>query len=342
MRFQNKTAVAILVASAFFCASANTGAIERNPEKKRAPRGITVQILSRSGFMGERLVSTDKLTVKTVEGIRTVSLRDLLSIQFGANAESDEAKRISKGLLEVNGKERISREKAVEELSNIGLPVLGPLLDSVKDTDLREPAPLYHLFSRVVPGYADDLNRTLDMIRMSNGETFRGIVTTAEIKFESADDSKFSLPLAQIRRIAVRRSVVERTFELHALRHCVQLEFLDSGVGIVAKSQIDGKATGYVRLSFNEDGWSSGPEGKSEPGPRHSDLLTGGFSYGALVGRVGAEGARWFAGKSFQKSDFGVGRLYFAVNDNEHWQNNIGSYRVKLRATNAYDLGDPQ
>jgi hypothetical protein len=30
------------------------------------------------------------------------------------------------------------------------------------------------------------------------------------------------------------------------------------------------------------------------------------------------------------------------INDNEHWQNNIGSYRVRLRATNAYDVGEPQ
>jgi hypothetical protein len=38
----------------------------------------------------------------------------------------------------------------------------------------------------------------------------------------------------------------------------------------------------------------------------------------------------------------GEGRLYLAINDNSHWQNNIGSFRVKLRVTDAYDVGDPQ
>jgi hypothetical protein len=48
------------------------------------------------------------------------------------------------------------------------------------------------------------------------------------------------------------------------------------------------------------------------------------------------------AGKHVEKTADTEGRLYLAINDNPHWQNNIGGYQVKLRVTNAYDLGDPQ
>ena len=31
-----------------------------------------------------------------------------------------------------------------------------------------------------------------------------------------------------------------------------------------------------------------------------------------------------------------------AINDNTHWQNNVGTFYVDMSATNAYDLGDAQ
>ena len=37
-----------------------------------------------------------------------------------------------------------------------------------------------------------------------------------------------------------------------------------------------------------------------------------------------------------EKSALGEGRLYVVINDNEHWQNNVGSYRLKLSVTDAF------
>ncbi|MFN7928129.1 MAG: hypothetical protein U0Y68_09310 [Blastocatellia bacterium] len=67
-----------------------------------------------------------------------------------------------------------------------------------------------------------------------------------------------------------------------------------------------------------------------------------GFPFGALVGKVGVAGPRFMVGSHLDKAGLGVGRLYLAVNDNGHWQNNIGSFRVRLRVKDGYDLGDAQ
>ena len=64
---------------------------------------------------------------------------------------------------------------------------------------------------------------------------------------------------------AARRS--RRTFELQALYHCIQIEYLDSGVEVDAGSKIDETAQGRVRLSFGIDGWLSDPDGLKVPGP---------------------------------------------------------------------------
>ena len=61
-----------------------------------------------------------------------------------------------------------------------------------------------------------------------------------------------------------------------------------------------------------------------------------------MLGRVGAGGERWFVGSHCERTGLGEGHLYFVINDNEHWQNNIGGYRVRLRVTDVYDIGDPR
>ena len=126
------------------------------------------------------------------------------------------------------------------------------------------------------------------------------------------------------------------------MRHCTQIEFLDTGVIIGPNSHVEATAAGYVRLSFAIDGWASDPDGIKVPGPNYKTNLVDGFPFGALVGKVGVAGPRFIVGRRLDKTGLGEGRLYLAVNDNGHWQNNIGSFRVKLRVSDAYDVGDPQ
>ena len=57
---------------------------------------------------------------------------------------------------------------------------------------------------------------------------------------------------------------------------------------------------------------------------------------------AGAGGANFIGGVNLSQKGLTAGRLYFAVNDNKHWQNNLGSFWVELRVSDAYDLGDAQ
>ena len=140
----------------------------------------------------------------------------------------------------------------------------------------------------------------------------------------------------------MRQAKIEKSFDLHALRHCTQIEFLDTGVVIGPKSRVEATAAGYVRLSFAIDGWASDPDGLKVPGPNYKTNLVDGFPFGAVVGKVGVAGPRFLVGRHLDKTGLGEGHLYLAVNDNPHWQNNIGSFRVTLRVSDAYDVGDPQ
>jgi hypothetical protein len=60
------------------------------------------------------------------------------------------------------------------------------------------------------------------------------------------------------------------------------------------------------------------------------------------VGRVGPGGEVFLVGRKASKTGLPAGRLRLAVNDNAHWQNNVGTYSVTMTVTDAYDLGDAQ
>lgn len=326
-----------LILLTLVCATVAIGVVQ----VQQAKSARTVRLLTRDGKVLEGSFSASGLTLNGSPS-RSVSIQTLLSLNLAAEASLHEAARITADLAAIQGTDRVARDTAVAELTDIGLPALTPVLNAYKDRDLREPDALYRLFGRLMPGYADVADRSLDLIRLKNGEAMRGRVGTDSLTIQPSGGTAIQVPVATIRSLAVRQAVIEKTFEVHSLRHCTQIEFLDTGVVIGPQSRVDVTAAGYVRLSFAIDGWASDPDGLKVPGPNYKTNLVDGFPFGALVGKVGATGPRFVVGRRLEKTGLGEGRLYLAVNDNGHWQNNIGSFRVKLRVSEAYDVGDPQ
>jgi hypothetical protein len=291
---------------------------------------------------GTLVEGQSQLRAVKLEG-KEVSLPQILSVHSGAPASEFETARITQGLAAIQGEDRAARDKAVEELTGIGLPVMTPLLKSYKDTDQHEPRPLYRLFERLVPSYADHFDRTLSLVRLKNGDALRGKVSDLVVELRTADGKSTSLPWSQIRCIAVRQKAVQRSMQAHSLRHSTQIEYLDTGVAVSAESKMTFSTRGLVRLSWDTDSWASDADGLKVPGaPAYKSNLVDGHPFGALVGRIGASGEVFFIGKKSTITGKPAGRLDLAVNDNKHWQNNLGTFSVSMTATDAYDLGDAQ
>ena len=134
------------------------------------------------------------------------------------------------------------------------MPVVTPLLAALKDTDQHEPRPLYRLFERLMPGYADGPDRTLGLLRLDNARATRVSLPEGSLELRKADGAKMTLPWSSVRFLAVRKKLVRRTMPVHSLRHSTQIEYLDTGVLLTSASKADTVADGFVRLSWNEDG----------------------------------------------------------------------------------------
>jgi len=300
---------------------------------------VTVSLLTRSGNVVVGTADDHTIQFGTAEH-QSVKLSDVLSIHSADPASEQEEQQIETNLEVLGNLVEPTAEVAAAKLADIGLPVMSPLLKGYPDTDAKEPDYKYRLFGRIIPGHADTQDRTLDLIRLADGMTTRGKLLTKQIVLRDKSGKETTVPASDIRRIAVLRDKIERSFELHALHHCTYVGFMDVGIVTTSASTLEAKAKGYVRLSFDEDGWSTDPHGIVTPleGKRK---LQEGFRWGSVLARVGPTGERWFVGKQIEKSDLGTGRLYFVINDNEHWQNNIGSFRVQATVTNAFDVGEP-
>jgi hypothetical protein len=335
--FVDSNQVRFFLALALICLALSAGSVQA----EKGTGGRTVRLLTRDGKVLEGNFSAGGFTVNGGPS-RSMSSETLLSISLAADASAGESERIGAAVAAVQGSDRAARDAAVAELTDIGLPALTPVLNAYKDRDMREPDPLYRLFGRLIPGYADALDRSLDLVRLKNGEVIRGKVGAETITLQESGGSAMKIPFSSVRTLAVRQAKIEKGFDLQALRHCTQIEFLDTGVVVGPKSRVEVTADGFVRLSYAIDGWASDPDGLKVPGPNYKTTLVDGFPFGAVVGKVGAAGPRFFVGRRLDKTGLGAGRLYLAVNDNPHWQNNIGSFRVKLRVSDAYDVGDPQ
>ncbi len=296
-----------------------------------APEWVLIRTVDGAGVEGQTSLAALKLPKKT------------LSVHSAGPASDFEAGRIEAGLAAIQGKDRKVRDLAVEELTAIGLPVLTPLLKTLKDTDQHEPRPLYRLFERIIPSDADGFDRTLSLIRVAGGDPLRVKLPEGQVEVKKPGGQAVSVPWAKIRTLAIRQKVVTRAMAIHSLRHSTQIEYLDTGVVLTQGSKLDTAARGFVRLSWDTDSWASDPNGLTKPGsPAYKSHLFEGHPFGALVGRFGASGEVFFLGKQFSKAGLGAGRLRLAINDNPHWQNNLGTFTVTLTATDAYDLGASQ
>lgn len=293
----------------------------------------TVYVQTKDGATSEAKVDVSTIKV-TIDGkSRSIPLASLLSVHSGEAASASESEKIAKGLTAIQGTDRKTSDLAVEQLTAIGIPVITPLLKVYKDTDQHEPRPLYRLFERVIPSHADGLDRELSLIRLTSGESLRGKVEPFQLG---------AMNWSQVRFFAVRQKSITRRVEVHSLRHSTQIEYFDTALVLSSTSKATASASGFTRLSWETDGWATDPNGLQKPGPNYKTNLVDGHPFGALVGRFGAGGEVFFLGRSWTAKQPVSGKLFLAINDNRHWQNNLGQYRVTIQATDAYDVGDPQ
>lgn len=111
----------------------------------------------------------------------------IASIHNAAPLSEFESARVSAALAAIAGKDRAARDKAVDELTEIGLAAMPPVLKTLRETQQEEPRPLYRLFEKLMPSYADGFDRTLSLIRFRAAGALRGNLPAGAFELKLAD-----------------------------------------------------------------------------------------------------------------------------------------------------------
>jgi hypothetical protein len=303
----------------------------------------TIQVLTTDGEQVIGVVQDKELELEN-EMQYTVDWGSVYSYHSAQPPSEHEQRQIDEAFPLLDSKKVVEAERAAATLGRIGLPVMTQLLQSFTDDDGIQPGYRYRLYERMVPGPVDAMARDQGLLRTVEGDdSLRANLTGDELTLAAsapASQHKYvKIPMDKIRSIGVLRPSITRQLKLEARQHVTYVEWLDTGIDLTPESSLEIEAEGLVRLSFDEDGWACDPDGIHDPLPGKRRLQQG-FRWGSVLGRVGPEGEKWLVGKHAEKADLPAGRLYLAINENERWQNNIGSFRVTLKAKQAFDMGE--
>lgn len=305
--------------------------------------GAEVAIRTTDGELVIGEVKDAQIEFEVAGKVTKVDWQDLLSFHSAIAPSPHEQEQIDQHFPRLDSEKVPEVELAAATLTEIGLPLATLLLQSFTDDDGAQPGARYRLYRRIVPSEADEFDRTQGLIRLADGTMRRGNLVNSRLvlrttRSEGTEPAEVVVAGDKIRSLAVERESLTREVELDSRQHVTYIEWLNTGLMVTAESKVTFDATGFVRLSFDEDGWASDPEGIHDPLPGKRRLQQG-FRWGSVLGRVGPDGERWFVGKHAERADLPAGRLYLVINENERWQNNIGSFRVVLRAERVFDWG---
>jgi len=102
--------------------------------------------------------------------------------------------------------------------------------------------------------------------------------------------------------------------------------FTDSGVEVATGDRVQVGATGTV---FHDSSGSSGPSGVAERRDLRQFNVLESENHGALIGRIGENGAPFPVGSDFSSASLAPGRLFLGVND-AGVDNNSGSFTATV------------
>jgi hypothetical protein len=107
--------------------------------------------------------------------------------------------------------------------------------------------------------------------------------------------------------------------------------FTDTGVDVAVGDRVAVGATGTI---FHDASGSTGPNGVAERRDLHQFNVLDTENHGALIGRIGPNGAPFSVGSDFSSSSLAPGRLFLGVND-IGLDNNSGAFTATVTIRKA-------
>ena len=294
------------------------------------------------------------IDVATRYGRLTIPMGEIRRIEFGRRIPDPMAKRIDAAMAKLGDpdvKQRDAASAELIELKEYAYPALQQAAKS-SDPEVSQRAKLaMKSIGETVP--ADRLHASRNDTIIAVEFTVVGHIETPTLKARTPYFGDATLKLAEMKNMRWLSSGRESKLMVDAVKYGGQQNaWLDTGIEIRSGATLQVLASGRVEFNsqngFPGGATSVGPDGQSSRGGRggfnpnvpagfqgrggRGGPARGGMSAGALVGRIGENGAPFFLGSRYSAPAHDDGKLYLRIVPIPGGAQSSGSYEVRINA----------
>lgn len=288
------------------------------------------------------------LTVTTKYGKLTIPVADIKRVELGFRYPDGVEAKVEAAAADLGSPGFRAREEAEKALVGYGEFAVPAVRRALKSTDPEVARRAEAVLKRLKDKVPEEKLEPQDQDVVEAAEfTVRGRLDGPGLKTRTRYFGEVTMRLTEVRGLkAVGVPVADGKVALDAARYARQgwAAWMDTGVDVSADQPLEVACTGQIdQWSQTPGQYMAGPQGTqaAAPGmPNGRPVLAvpagpGGqfVRSGAVVGRVGADGAPFFVGGSYKAAKApATGRLYLIIAPSNWGNDSAGSYDVKIKS----------
>lgn len=302
----------------------------KTPPAKTTPSDVLA--LYHDGSKVRMIFLQENLEIETKYGKLKVPTADIRRIDFGFRLNEETTKKLDEALKHLVSDNFQLREQAAKTLTGMGRLSYPALVKMAKGMDLDTTRRVEDVIKAIrikVP--AEQLRSRMDDLVHTQSFTIAGKIEVGTIKAKTEHFGEVDLKVVDLRNIASTAGASELKISVDAATYgSGNVQWMDTGFTVQPDVQVVITASGEIDLYGNQGGGAfSGPEGNRNYG------RGGQYLPGALIGRIGEEGAEVFTiGKRFEKVPNIEGKLYVRIAPLPGSGGATGTYSVQITAGN--------
>jgi hypothetical protein len=326
--------IAVPVAVWAACAQAHQTV---DPKKPDEPLEVEVRFTDDSCV--RMVMLQEKLEVVTKYGKLTIPTMDILKIDFGVHVPPDVEKKITLYIDQLGSDNYKARENALKELVALG-PYAYPQLynaSKVDDPEIQKRASL--ALEKIKSKHpARNLRLREEDIITTPTFTIVGRICTPIFRTKSDNFGELDLKVSKLRAIRSVSSPYEIEVVIDAAKYgSVPNLWMETGYEVRTGVRLQIVANGTVNIWPQGGGYTCQAGGYGAIGPSPAGTQ---FRAGALLGRIGEDGAPFLIGERYEGAPGRDGKLFLHIVPSPWNNNSTGTYQVKITPKSDFSSGD--
>lgn len=260
------------------------------------------------------------IQIKTVYGLLTVPMSELVKIRFCSSLDSGLSEKIAKLIQQLGHEEFDLREDASEQLEAIGVPALKALDAAQKSEDEEIKARAEKLVARLDESIEEPDESDIHLVPLEGEEDE---VETLEFTIKGKIEEKSFLVKTRYGSLDFNRSdilsivfqeplVTKLSFDVPGNTFAEKNKWFDSQADLAEGEEFKLRSSGTIILA-SLNGTKCGPDGTRSVNRTSTSSAFKSFPTGSLVGKIGKTGKPFLVGSDYSGVVEKKGRLFLGM-----------------------------